>query len=158
MSSKETRIMPVTERKIRLRTRKRIPYLEILKLLLQGEEVFVEVERKMAYHIKKKLNSIAKGANIDTYIEAYPCTLKDAEEEMDGYVFKMVKINIDRGEISLMDKNKLIGEINKLITKCETQLNYLKSQPPDKKITELQKMIKTRIETLKEVIDLIMKI
>ena len=154
--SNELKVLPVGNKKVQLKTRKRIPYVEILKLLLQGEPVFIEVNRKMAYHIKRKLNDLAKGIGMDVLIESYPSIFtEDDGTELEGYVFKMVKYS--GGEVDLVDKSSLVEEIMKLLRRAETELKILEQQPPDKSVTILKKMIKTRIETLKEVIDLIKK-
>lgn len=154
--SNELKVTPVKDKKVQLKMRKRIPYIEILKLLLQGEPVFVEVNRKMAYYIKRKLNDLAKGIGMDVLIEAYPSVFtEDDGTKLDGYVFKMVRYS---GEVDLVDKGSLIEEIMKLLRHAEAELKVLEQQPPDKSITILKKMIKTRIETLKEVIELIKKL
>jgi len=154
--SNELRVLPVGNKKVQLKTRKKIPYVEILKLLLQGESVFIEVNRKMAYYIKRRLNNLAKGIGTDILIESYPSIFtEDDGTELEGYVFKMVKYS---GEgVDLVDKNGLIEEIMKLLRRAETELKILEQQPPDKSVTILKKIINTRIETLKEVIELIRK-
>jgi len=149
----EYRVVPAKDKKLRLRARRRIPYSEILMLLLQGEEVFIEVDRKMAYYIAKNLNSIAQNLGIDTRIEKYPVTIEDEGRSVDGYVFKMVSFK-DEG-VDLLDRSALIEEIKKLLERAEAELEILEKQPPDKSITIMKKIVKTRIETLKEVIKII---
>jgi len=152
--SNELKVLPVANRKVQLKTRKRIPYAEILKLLLQGENVFIEVDRKMAYYIKKKLNSLAKGIGVDTLIESYPSIFtEDNGTKLEGYVFKLVKYN--EREVNLVDKTALVNEIKKLLKRAEVELDFLEKQPPDKSVTILKKIVKARIETLKEVIEII---
>jgi len=147
------KVVPAKNKKLRLRSRKKIPYSEILMLLLQGEEVFMEVDRRMAYYIAKNLNSIAQYLGIDTRIEKYPVSVEDDGKTVDGYVFKMVSFR-DEG-VDIVDRSALVEEIKKLLEKAEAELEILEKQPPDKTLTIMKKMIKARIETLKEVIKII---
>lgn len=149
------KVIPAKNKKLKLRSRKRIPYSEILMLLLQGEEVFMEVDRRMAYYIAKNLNSIAQYLGIDTRIEKYPTTIEEDGETLEGYVFKMVSFRSEG--VDLLDRSAIIEEIRKLLERAEAELEILEKQPPDKSLTIMKKMIKARIETLKEVLQIIEK-
>jgi len=138
--------------KVEIKQRKRYPYVEILSLLLQGEDVFIKVNRKMAYHIKRRLNEGLKMAGIEAEIDSIP-SVYDGEE---GYMFRMVMWR--GGDKVWIEKEKLVREIEKRIAKAENELKFLRSQPEDKSLTAIQAMLKTRIETLKEVIDIINEI
>lgn len=59
--------------------RKRVPYEKILRLLAEGHEVFIEVDRKMASYIRRRLEEKA-GAEI----EIFPSKFR----HMEGYTFK----------------------------------------------------------------------
>ena len=146
-------IIPTKGKKIQLKPRKRFPYHEFLTLLLQGEDVFVEVNRKIAYYLKRRLNELSKSLGLDILIEAYPCIFECDGKTLNGYTFKMVKYK--DGGVNLVDRVALVNEIKKLLKRAETELDFLEKQPPDKSVTILKKIVKARIETLKEVIKLI---
>jgi hypothetical protein len=65
---------------IQLRIRKRIPFDRLISLLLEGHEVFMECDRRIAYYIKHKLEE-----KIGTSVEVYPSMYKG----MKGYMFKV---------------------------------------------------------------------
>lgn len=68
----------------RLFIKKRYPYKEILKLLLEGHEIFIETNRKTAYYIKRELEK-----RVNLKIDSYPAEYK----KMKGYVFKISLIH-----------------------------------------------------------------
>ncbi|MHC1625418.1 MAG: hypothetical protein ACXQS2_05400 [Methermicoccaceae archaeon] len=147
-------IIPTKGKKIQLRAKKRIPYMEIVKLLLQGEDVFMEVDRKMAYYINNRLNAMLKELGVDARIEKYPSTMDDdASNAMEGYTFKMVRFG--KGGESLVLKEVLIEELNKRLDKAVKELTFLERQPPDRTLNKPKAALKARIESLKEIIKLI---
>ena len=71
--------------RLRVRERKKVPYNSIIELLLEGHEVFMpELDRRMAYHIKKQLEK-----KIGLEVKAYPSTY----DGMNGYLFKVSLID-----------------------------------------------------------------
>jgi len=147
-------IVPTKDKKIQLRAKKRIPYMEIIKLLLQGEDVFIEVDRKMAYYLSNRLNKMLEELEVDARIEKYPSTMDDdTGNTMEGYTFKMVRFG--KGGESLVLKEVLIEELNKRLDRAVTELTYLERQPPDRTLNKPKTALKARIETLKEIIKLI---
>ena len=101
------------------------------------------------------MNSIAQYLGIDTRIEKYPTTIEEDGETLEGYVFKMVSFRSEG--VDLLDRSALIEEIRKLLERAEAELEILEKQPPDKSLTIMKKIIKARIETLKEVLQIIEK-
>lgn len=147
-------IVPTKDKKIQLRAKKRIPYMEIAKLLLQGEDVFMKVDRKMAYYINNRLNAMLEELGVDARIEKYPSLMEDDEgNTMEGYTFKMVRFG--KGGESLVLKEVLIEELNRRLDRAVTELTYLEQQPPDRTLNRPKTALKARIETLKEIIKLI---
>lgn len=65
---------------VQLNVRRRVPLEKITSLLLEGHEVFIECDRRIAHYIKKRLSS-----KIGASVEAYPSVYKN----MEGYVFKV---------------------------------------------------------------------
>ncbi len=88
-----------------IKVRKRVPYTEIIRLLLEGNEVFIPCNRKMAYYYKKKfeekINFKEENTKDDVYIpvECYPAVYKN----MDGYLFK---ISIIRQIVDILSERK----------------------------------------------------
>lgn len=139
--------------KVKLKTRKKVPYKDIISLLIQGEDVFIDVDRKMSYYIKKQLNEALKSISPDFEIEAYPSIYEDEDGEKEGYVYRLVRWK--GGDKIWIEIDKLKGEIEKKLARAETELKGLEIQPPDKSLTQIKAMLKTRIETLREVLDII---
>jgi hypothetical protein len=65
---------------VQLKIRRRIPLEKIVSLLLEGHEVFIECDRRIAHYIRKRASS-----KIGIEVEAYPSVYKG----MEGYVFKV---------------------------------------------------------------------
>ena len=98
---------------VRLRGRKRIPYDDIIKLLLQGEDIFIEVDRKMAYYIKRKINQKIKDLGLDGLVDAIPAIRSTENGDVSGYIFRLV---MWRGDDKVfIEKEKLLREIDKMI-------------------------------------------
>jgi len=60
--------------------RKRVPYSKIVRLLAEGNTVFIPVGRKMASYIRKQLEN-----RMGMKIESFPSKFR----RMDGYTFKV---------------------------------------------------------------------
>jgi hypothetical protein len=65
---------------VQLRVRRRVPLERLVSLLLEGHEVFVECDRRMASYIRRRIES-----RIGELVEAYPSIYRG----MEGYVFKV---------------------------------------------------------------------
>lgn len=63
-----------------LKIKQRYPYNRIIQLLLEGHEIFIELNRKSAYYFKKELQK-----KTGLPIESYPAYYK----KMKGYVFRI---------------------------------------------------------------------
>ena len=130
------------------------PWYEMLTLLLQGESFFVEVDRRSAHYIKRKLNSILAPYGI--VVDATPATETTEEGDVDGYIISVSDV---RGDTMLVDKRfikeQLIKEIHKKLKRAEGELNTLNSLPKDRKLAKTKIRLKTRIETLREIIEFI---
>ena len=68
-----------------LKPRKRVPYNEILKLLIEGHEIFIECDRRMAYYYKKQFEK-----RLGVEVVAYPAIYKKRE----GYVFRLSIVDL----------------------------------------------------------------
>lgn len=69
----------------RVRARKRVPYDEMIELMMEGHEVFIpDIGRRTAWYIKKKLSE-----KIGEEVVAYPSEYKG----MSGYLFKVSLIS-----------------------------------------------------------------
>jgi len=64
----------------RLMIKKRYPYNRIIQLLLEGHEIFIEMNRKNAWYFKQELQK-----RTSLPIESYPAQYKN----MRGYVFRI---------------------------------------------------------------------
>lgn len=64
----------------KLYVKQKYPYQKILTLLLEGHEIFIEINRKNAYYFRKELE---KRCNLP--IESFPAEYKG----MKGYVFRI---------------------------------------------------------------------
>ena len=72
------KVKPVTGR-VKIKPRRKVPYEEMITLLLAGYDVFVEnMDRRTAYYVKKKLSEYLGG-----YVEAFPAEY----EGKHGYLF-----------------------------------------------------------------------
>jgi len=78
----------------KLYVRQRYPYKKILQLLLEGHEIFIEMNRKNAWYFKKELEK-----RTSLPIESYPAEYKG----MKGYVFR---ISVVRQIIMLTEKEE----------------------------------------------------
>jgi len=143
--------IPVRDKKIKLKKRKKFPYLDIISLLLQGEDVFLEINRKLAYYLKRRLNTMFEA--LGYYIEAYPSIIEENGKELVGYVFRLAKWR--GGNKVYVDKDMILDKLHDLIKKTEAQLKVLDEQPPDRSLTNVKKQLIARLETLKEVLRLI---
>lgn len=79
-STQEVEVYRVTDEEVQIRVRRSFPIKRIISLLLEGEEIFMPIDRKAASYIRKKVEN-----EIGELIEAYPAIYKD----MEGYVFKI---------------------------------------------------------------------
>lgn len=156
MSNKQYKAIPVKDQRIQLRERKRIPYMEIIKLLLQGEDVFIQINRKMAYYLCKKLNDMLEELEADARIEKYPSVIEEDGKTLEGYTFKMIRFG--KGGESLVLKEALIDELNKKLDRAVTELTFLEQQPENRSLNQPKAALKARIETIKEIIKLIEEI
>ncbi|MCD6361230.1 MAG: hypothetical protein J7M38_10230 [Armatimonadetes bacterium] len=68
-----------------LKPRKRVPYNEILRLLIEGHEIFIECDRKMAYYYKKQFEK-----RLGIGVVAYPAIYK----KKSGYVFRLSIVDV----------------------------------------------------------------
>jgi len=66
--------------RIQLRVRKKLPFKKLISLLLEGHEVFIECDRRIAYYIRKRIEK-----EIGELVETYPSVYKG----MEGYTFKL---------------------------------------------------------------------
>jgi len=66
--------------RVQLKTRRKIPFQRLISLLLEGHEVFIECDRRIAHYIRKRIER-----EIDELVEAYPSYYRN----MEGYTFKL---------------------------------------------------------------------
>lgn len=67
--------------KLKVRARKKVPYEEIIRLLVEGYEVFIpDMNRKTASYVKRVLSN-----KVGVPVECFPSVLGD----MNGYTFKL---------------------------------------------------------------------
>jgi len=64
---------------LELKYRRKFPYEKIISLLMEGHEVFLQIDRQAAYRIRKYVEK-----RIGELIEVYPSIY----DGMDGYLFK----------------------------------------------------------------------
>ncbi len=69
------------DEEVELRTKKRFPYEQIISILMAGNTVFLEVDRRQAYYIRKVIEK-----KVGELVSATPCYYKD----MEGYNFSFV--------------------------------------------------------------------
>jgi len=79
---------------VELRTKKKFPYDHIISILMAGNTVFLEVNRRQAYYIRKTIEK-----KINELVSATPCYYKG----MEGYVFSFEPARIVR--ISYYEKD-----------------------------------------------------
>ncbi len=65
---------------VRLKYRRRVPWDKIISLILEGHDIFIPCDRRMAYYIRRNLER-----RIGELVEVYPSVYSS----MDGYIFKM---------------------------------------------------------------------
>lgn len=83
MSHEVIKVEEKNHLRLRVKSRKRVPYDEIISLLVEGHEVFIpEMSRTTANYVKRALSS-----KVGTKVEAYP-------SEMDGKLGYAFKISI----------------------------------------------------------------
>jgi hypothetical protein len=81
MSYKPVKLNKEDVLRLRVRTRKRVPYDEVINLLVEGHEVFIaEMNRKTAGYVKKVISK-----RIGYQVDAYPSELMGQK----GYTFKV---------------------------------------------------------------------
>lgn len=147
-------LKPVENTNLKLRKRKKYPWDEMLSLILQGKDFFAEVDRRSAHYIKRKLNMLL--APLGIMVDAIPATDMQDGKEVEGYIISVSEV---RGEIMLVDKNQikkqLKDEILKRIKRAEGELNMLNNMPADRKLTKTKIQLKTRIQTLRDILKLV---
>jgi len=65
---------------VQLKVHKKFPYGKIISLLLEGEDIFMEVNRRQAYYLRRRIEKM-----IGEMIEAHPVYYDGRE----GYLFKI---------------------------------------------------------------------
>ena len=78
-----------------LKPRKRVPYSEILDLLIEGHEIFIECDRKMAYYYRTMFEKKLRERGINIGVVAYPAIYK----KKGGYIFRLSIVDILSREI-----------------------------------------------------------
>jgi hypothetical protein len=73
-------VYPVEGKAIQIRSKKRFDWSSIISLLLEGKEIFMEIDRRQAYYVRRKLEK-----KLDTMVEGYPSYMNG----MEGYMFRM---------------------------------------------------------------------
>lgn len=67
--------------RLRTRVRRKVPYDQLISLLVEGHEVFVpDMDRRVASHVRRELSK-----RIGVEVESYPSEL----DGMNGYTFKL---------------------------------------------------------------------
>ena len=81
---KEVEVERVTDKEVEIRIKRRFPYDKIISLLMNGDSVFLPIDRKAASYLRRQLER-----RIGELVEAYPAIYEGKE----GYVFRfsMVK-------------------------------------------------------------------
>jgi len=81
---REVEVERVTDKEVEIRVRRRFPYDKIISLLMNGDTVFLPIDRKAASYLRRQLER-----RIGELVEAYPAIYEGKE----GYVFRfsMVK-------------------------------------------------------------------
>lgn len=70
-----------TSLELKVRKKKKVPYNEIIKLLIEGYTVFIpEMNRRTASYVRRRLSEI-----LETEVKAYPSILNNVH----GYAFKI---------------------------------------------------------------------
>jgi len=76
---KEVEVERVTDKELEIRVRRRFPYDKIISLLMNGDTVFLPIDRKAASYLRRQLEK-----RIGELVEAYPAVYEGKE----GYVFR----------------------------------------------------------------------
>ena len=76
---REVEVERVTDKEVEIRVRRRFPYDKIISLLMNGDTVFLPIDRKAASYLRRQLER-----RIGELVEAYPAVYEGKE----GYVFK----------------------------------------------------------------------
>jgi len=76
---REVEVERVTDKEVEIRVRRRFPYDKIISLLMNGDTVFLPIDRKAASYLRRQLEK-----RIGELVEAYPAVYEGKE----GYVFR----------------------------------------------------------------------
>jgi len=94
---KEVEVERVTDKELEIRVRRRFPYDKIISLLMNGDTVFLPIDRKAASYLRRQLEK-----RIGELVEAYPAVYEGKE----GYVFRFSLVR------QLMDVMRYEGREN----------------------------------------------
>lgn len=94
---KEVEVERVTDKELEIRVRRRFPYDKIISLLMNGDTVFLPIDRKAASYLRRQLEK-----RIGELVEAYPAVY----EGKGGYVFRFSLVK------QLMDVMRYEGREN----------------------------------------------
>ena len=94
---KEVEVERVTDKELEIRVRRRFPYDKIISLLMNGDTVFLPIDRKAASYLRRQLEK-----RIGELVEAYPAVYEGKE----GYVFRFSLVK------QLMDVMRYEGREN----------------------------------------------
>ena len=95
---REVEVEQVTDKELEIRVRRRFPYDKIISLLMNGDTVFLPIDRKAASYLRRQLEK-----RIGELVEAYPAVYEGKE----GYVFRFSLVR------QLMDVMRYEGENQK---------------------------------------------
>jgi len=94
---REVEVERVTDKEVEIRVRRRFPYDKIISLLMNGDTVFLPIDRKAASYLRRQLER-----RIGELVEAYPAVYGGKE----GYVFRFSLVK------QLMDVMRYEGREN----------------------------------------------
>jgi len=94
---KEVEVERVTDKELEIRVRRRFPYDKIISLLMNGDTVFLPIDRKAASYLRRQLEK-----RIGELVEAYPAVYEGKE----GYIFRFSLVR------QLMDVMRYEGREN----------------------------------------------
>jgi len=94
---REVEVERVTDKEVEIRVRRRFPYDKIISLLMNGDTVFLPIDRKAASYLRRQLEK-----RIGELVEAYPAVYEGKE----GYVFRFSLVR------QLMDVMRYEGREN----------------------------------------------
>ena len=117
--AKFAKIHDVTGKPLKLRTRQKYPYSQIINLLVNGRDVFIEdIDKFQAQYIRKQLvKRISKKLEEESIVARVNIEMEPAEwnvgaKVVSGYVFRLESIDIlSRGDVN--GSGRVEGKVEK---------------------------------------------